>query len=92
MSDLGLLTFYLGIEVHQNENDITLNQVAYATKIDEKSGMVGCNPCHVPMDPRFKLSKVSTTPRQTPRHTGASSVACGTCCTHASTSRTRWAM
>nr|XP_020150942.2 uncharacterized mitochondrial protein AtMg00810-like [Aegilops tauschii subsp. strangulata] len=62
MSDLGLLSFYLGIEVKQEVDDITLSQAAYAMKILEKSGMVGCNPCHVPMEPRFKLSKVSTAP------------------------------
>jgi hypothetical protein len=35
MSDLGLLSFYLGIEVRQNSNGITLNQAAYARKILE---------------------------------------------------------
>jgi hypothetical protein len=57
ISDLGPLSFYLGIEVHQEEGKITLSQGAYATKIVENAGLVGCNPCATPMDPRIKLSK-----------------------------------
>lgn len=60
--DLGLLSFYIGIEVHQTDGYITLNQAAYASKILEKSSMVDCNPCHVLMEARFKLSKVSSAP------------------------------
>jgi hypothetical protein len=33
MSDLGLLSFYLSIEVHQDVGGITLRQVHYAKKI-----------------------------------------------------------
>ena len=32
MSDLGLLSFYLGIEVHQDHSGITLRQTAYAKR------------------------------------------------------------
>jgi hypothetical protein len=60
MSDLGSLSFYLGIEVHQEEGKITLSQGAYATKIVENAGLVGCNPCATPMDPRIKLSRDSS--------------------------------
>jgi hypothetical protein len=62
MSDLGLLTFYLGIEVHQDSTGITINQSAYALKILEKCGMADCNPSVVPMESRLKLSKKSTAP------------------------------
>jgi hypothetical protein len=57
MSDLGPLSFYLGIEVHQNRGGITLSQGTYAAKIIEKAGLKGCNPYATPMDPRSKLSK-----------------------------------
>jgi hypothetical protein len=57
MSDLGPLSFYLGIKVHQEEKNITLSQGAYAAKIVEMAGLAGCNPCATPMDPRIKLSK-----------------------------------
>jgi hypothetical protein len=36
MSDLGPLSFYLGIEVHQKNGVITLSHGAYAAKIVEK--------------------------------------------------------
>jgi hypothetical protein len=40
MSDLGPLSFYLDIEVHQDEGKITLSQGAYATRIVEKAGCI----------------------------------------------------
>ena len=60
MSDLGLLRYYLGIEVRQGADGISITQTAYANKILEQAGMVGCNPCHSPMESRLKLSKKST--------------------------------
>jgi hypothetical protein len=42
MSDLGILRYYLGIEVDQTPYGITLSQGAYAQKILEKAGMAGC--------------------------------------------------
>lgn len=57
MSDLGLLSYYLGIEVHQHKNGITIGQAAYARKLLENSGMNQCNPCQIPMKARLKLSK-----------------------------------
>jgi hypothetical protein len=62
MSDLGPLSFYLGIEVHQQKGRITLSQGAYAARIVEKAGLAGCNPCATPMEPRLKLSKNSSAP------------------------------
>ena len=60
MSDLGLLSFYLGIEVQQGADGIAVAQTAYADKLLEQAGMVGCNPCQTPMESRLKLSKAST--------------------------------
>ena len=57
MSDLGLLSYYLGIEVKQEAGMITLCQSAYAGKILEATGMTGCNTCHTPMENRLKLCK-----------------------------------
>ncbi|CAM0953939.1 unnamed protein product [Alopecurus aequalis] len=59
MTDLGLLSYYLGIEVKQGEEGITLCQSGYASRILEKMGMLNCNPTHTPMEPRLKLSKKS---------------------------------
>jgi hypothetical protein len=57
MSDLGILSYYLGIEVRQGERGIKLQQSAYAKKILEKVGMDDCNSCATPMETRLKLSK-----------------------------------
>jgi hypothetical protein len=57
MSDLGLLSYYLGIEVKQSENGITLCQQNYACKILEQAGLANCNSCQTPMECRMKLAK-----------------------------------
>ncbi|KAJ8748469.1 hypothetical protein K2173_003365 [Erythroxylum novogranatense] len=57
MSDLGFLSYYLGIEVRQSNESITLCQAGYARKILEKLRMGECNPCSIPMKPRTKMSK-----------------------------------
>jgi hypothetical protein len=44
MSDLGLLSFYLGIEVHQGDSGITLRQTAYVKRVVELAGLTDCNP------------------------------------------------
>ena len=62
MSDLGLLTYYLGIEVKQSSEGITLSQGSYVKKILEKAGMVECNPREVPMQAKLKLSRKSDSP------------------------------
>jgi hypothetical protein len=50
MSDLGLLHYYLGIEVRQSVDVISLSQAAYALKIVEKCGLEGCNPRQAPLE------------------------------------------
>ena len=61
MSDLGPLSFYLGIEVHQDDSGITLRQTAYAKRVVELAGLTDCNPALTPMEERLKLSRDSTT-------------------------------
>jgi hypothetical protein len=58
MSDLGLLSYYLGIEVKQDARGITLCQSSYAVKILEAAGMKDCNSCETPMECRLKLRKL----------------------------------
>ena len=60
MSDLGALSYYLGIEVTQGKEALTLGQSAYILKLLEQSGMVECKPYVTPMEERLKLTKVST--------------------------------
>ena len=50
MSDLGLLSYYLGIEVSQTKWGISLRQTAYAKKILEQFGLLDCNPATSPMN------------------------------------------
>ncbi|GJT98735.1 putative RNA-directed DNA polymerase [Tanacetum coccineum] len=57
MSDLGPLTYYLGIEVSQKETGITLKQEAYARSILSKTRMIDCNPTKSPMEHKLKLTK-----------------------------------
>ena len=57
MSDVGKLTYYLGIEVVQHQKGITLRQERYAMKILSETGMKDCNATHIPMEPALKLSK-----------------------------------
>ena len=59
MSDLGKLTYYLGIEVCQHEQGITLNQERYAKKILSENNMDDCNAVQIPMEQGLQLSKGS---------------------------------
>ncbi|GKE03752.1 ribonuclease H-like domain, reverse transcriptase, RNA-dependent DNA polymerase [Tanacetum coccineum] len=59
MSDLGLLAYYLGIEVTQTNGDISIKQSAYASKILKEAGMIDCNETLIPMDPGTRLTKVT---------------------------------
>jgi hypothetical protein len=59
MSDLGPLSYYLGIEVKQGAHGIQVSQSSYAMKLLEKADMGSCNPCATPMQAKLKLSKKS---------------------------------
>nr|GEY31642.1 ribonuclease H-like domain, reverse transcriptase, RNA-dependent DNA polymerase [Tanacetum cinerariifolium] len=57
MSDLGLLAYYLGIEVTKTEDGISIKQTGYANKILKEARMVDCNKTKISMDPGTKLIK-----------------------------------
>lgn len=57
MTDLGRLSYYLGIEVSQRKGSIILSQAKYAKKIIEEVGMAGCSATQIPMDAGLKLGK-----------------------------------
>jgi hypothetical protein len=71
ISDLGLLQYYLGIEVKQNSDGIALSQGAYALKILEKAGLVGYNSHLTPMECRLKLSQNNSEPLVDPTKFGS---------------------
>jgi hypothetical protein len=74
MCDLGLLSFYLGIEVHQDNSGISLCQTAYAKRIVELGGLIGCNPTYTPMEERLKLSRDSMAKEVDATHCGQPSL------------------
>lgn len=57
MSDLGELSYYLGIKVQQSKYGIAIGQVGYAKKILKLFGMDGCNESKYPMEPNLSLTK-----------------------------------
>nr|GEW44243.1 hypothetical protein [Tanacetum cinerariifolium]GEW57651.1 hypothetical protein [Tanacetum cinerariifolium] len=57
MSNLGELTYDLGIEVSQGKDCVEIKQERYAMKILKEAGMEDCNPALCPMEPGLKLSK-----------------------------------
>ena len=61
MSDLGVLSYYLGIEVPQNSTGISICQSAYAKKLLDTTGLVDSNPTRTPMEARLQLRKAGTT-------------------------------
>ncbi|PWA75384.1 ribonuclease H-like domain, Reverse transcriptase, RNA-dependent DNA polymerase [Artemisia annua] len=57
MSDLGLLAYYLGIEVTQIGGEITIKQTGYVNKILKETNMTDSNDTKIPLDPGTKLVK-----------------------------------
>ncbi|GJZ92498.1 zinc finger, CCHC-type containing protein [Tanacetum coccineum] len=57
MSDLGLLAYYLGIEVTQTGGEITIKQTGYINKILKETSMTDSNDTKIPMDLGTKLVK-----------------------------------
>ena len=68
VSDLGLLCFYLSVEVRQDTGRIALRQTHYAKRILELGGMTGCNLAHTPMEEKLKLSQESTAEEADPTY------------------------
>ncbi|KAL8154924.1 hypothetical protein AgCh_000328 [Apium graveolens] len=60
MSDLGKLSYYLGLEVTQGDGFIELRQSNYAKKVLEKAGLVDCNAVKFPMEYKLQLSADQT--------------------------------
>ncbi|KAJ0532496.1 putative RNA-directed DNA polymerase [Helianthus annuus] len=57
MSDLGLLAYYLGIEVIQTGGEIGIKQTGYINKILKDVDMLSCNDTKTPMTPGTQLTK-----------------------------------
>ena len=57
MTDLGIMKYFLGIEVHQSAKGIFVCQQKYAADILKRFRMEGCNPAETPIPLGTKLSK-----------------------------------
>lgn len=57
MTDLGMMRYFLGLEIQQGKKGIFVSQEGYAKDILKKSKMADCNPISTPMEPGAKLSK-----------------------------------
>ena len=54
MKDLGLMHYFLGLEVWQRPGEIFLSQGKYIMKLLERFGMVDYKPVSTPMELNFK--------------------------------------
>ncbi|RVW98210.1 Retrovirus-related Pol polyprotein from transposon RE2 [Vitis vinifera] len=64
---LGILKYFLGIEIAQSSSGVVLSQRKYALNILEETGMLDCKPVDTPMDPNVKLIPRQGEPLGDPR-------------------------
>ncbi|XP_058784211.1 uncharacterized mitochondrial protein AtMg00810-like [Vicia villosa] len=57
MTDLGQMSFFLGMEVRQGETGFFVSQEKFAKDILKRFKMEGCNPISTPMELGAKFSK-----------------------------------
>lgn len=57
MSDLGLLHYFLGLEVKQREDEVFISQTKYAIDLLEKFNMPNCKVVATPMNMNEKLQQ-----------------------------------
>ena len=56
MKDLGILKYFLGIEIAHGPDGLFLCQRKYALHIIDDAGLLGARPASFPMDTRHKLA------------------------------------
>ena len=57
MTDCGLMSFFLGIEVKQQQDGISISQKKYAKELLEKFRMSNCNLVSTPVATGLRLTK-----------------------------------
>ncbi|KAG9446373.1 hypothetical protein H6P81_012501 [Aristolochia fimbriata] len=57
MTDMGLMSYFLGLEVVQTQEGIFVSQQKYARDILKRFKMLDCNSIRTPMEERIKLTK-----------------------------------
>jgi len=63
MTDFGLMSFFLGMEIMQNREEIFICQKKYSREILKKFQMDNCKPTATPMNQKDKFSKEDGTAR-----------------------------
>ncbi|KAK2975340.1 hypothetical protein RJ640_009694 [Escallonia rubra] len=57
VTDIGLMSYYLGINVKQRDDEIFISQEAHAKKVLKMFNMENCNPISIPIDMDKKTSR-----------------------------------
>ena len=60
MKDLGLMHYFLGLEVCQSPKRIFLNQGKYVVEISKRVDMLECKSMNTPMETKLKLLRTNT--------------------------------
>ena len=59
--DLGMLRYFLGVEVMQSKHEIFLSQRKYVFDLLSETGKLGVKPCNTPMSPSVHLTREGET-------------------------------
>ncbi|GAU44778.1 hypothetical protein TSUD_27470 [Trifolium subterraneum] len=65
-TDLGPLSYFLGITVTKHADGLFLSQSTYASEIIARAGMASCKPSATPVDTKQKLNTFAGTPYDDP--------------------------
>nr|KYP67248.1 Retrovirus-related Pol polyprotein from transposon TNT 1-94 [Cajanus cajan] len=57
MTDLGILSYFLGLEFAYTEKGIFMHQKKYISKVLKRFNMMGCNPAETPAEINGKLTR-----------------------------------
>jgi hypothetical protein len=68
ISLLGLLSFFLGLQIRQNNQRIFISQTKYISEMLKRFGMEDCKPSITPMQTSCKLSKDDDSKSTDQRH------------------------